>query len=341
MSQFEVLTLLFFFIFIHSYSSRPSNVGGFKFATGGAQRPSSASSSSTSAAVATLQQPASSPPGEVKRNGGAAASSSSSSAFVPPEGLSAAWITPPSSSSSSASVVALDVIESFLTESAKIHTSFVRSNFSSSHPYLDGAVTSLYDGFLKSSKQLIIDDKKGGESLSTTHPVNDANRKKEARATLQIEKYSEELKQWTALLKANTEDSVAAASKGGKGGRGAAVDFDDDEMDADLLAKFSIVNDLEVGISEAVESVSNSVTAVTESVRTARRHVRAANAGVKAASTLLRDKIVGGGGAGAGGRVSTKALLKEIVSSGPPSAAKRPPPSSSAAPPSASKRARQ
>lgn len=313
-------------------------MGGFKFATGGAQRPSSASSAS--AAVATIQQPASSPPGEAKRIGGAA-SSSSSSAFVPPEGLSAAWITPPSSSSSAASVVALDVIESFLTESAKIHTSFVRNNFSSSHPFLDGAVTSLYDGFLKSSKQLIVDDKKGGESLSTTHPVNDANRKKEARATLQIEKYSEELKQWTALLKANTEDSVAAASKGGKGGRGAAVDFDDEEMDADLLAKFSIVNDLEVGISEAVESVSNSVTAVTESVRTARRHVRAANAGVKAASTLLRDKIVGGGGAGAGGRVSTKALLKEIVSSGPPSAAKRPPPSSSAAPPSASKRARQ
>ena len=309
-------------------------MGGFKFATGGAQRPSSTS------AVATIQQPATSPPGEAKRIGGAA-SSSSSSAFVPPEGISAAWITPPSSSSSSASVVALDVIESFLTESAKIHTSFVRNNFLSSHPYLDGAVTSLYDGFLKSSKQLIVDDKKGGESLSTTHPVNDANRKKEARASLQIEKYSEELKQWTALLKANTEDSVAAASKCGKGGRGAAVDFDDEEMDADLLAKFSIVNDLEVGISEAVESVSNSVTAVTESVRTARRHVRAANAGVKAASTLLRDKIVGGGGAGAGGRVSTKALLKEIVSSGPPSAAKRPPPSSSAAPPSASKRARQ
>ena len=328
------------------YQFRPSNVvGGFKFVSGGAQRPST-SSSSTSAVAVTQQHVAS--PVEMKRIGKDAASSSSSSsssAFVPAEGLSAAWITPSSNSSSSTTTtaVALDVIESFLAESAKIHTSFVRTNFSSSHPYLDGAVSTLYEGFLKSSKQLIADDKKGGESLSTTHPVNDANRKKEARATLQIEKYSEELKQWTALLKANADESIAAGNKGGRGGggrSGAAADFDDEEMDEDLLAKFSIVNDLEVGISEAVQSVSNSVTAVTESVRTARRHVRAANAGVKAASTLLHDKVVGGG-AGTG-RVSTKALLKEIVSSGPPSAAKRPPPppSSSVAPPSASKRSK-
>jgi hypothetical protein len=156
----------------------------------------------------------------------------------------------------------------------------------------------------------------------------------------QIEKYNEELKQWTNLLKSNTDEAnAAAASKGGKGGgRGSTADIDDDnDMDADLLAKFSIVNDLEVGISEAVESVANSVTAVTESVRTVRRHVRVANAGVKAASTLLHNKVVGGG---LGRITTTKELLKEIVSSGPPSATKRPQPSS-AAPSSASKRLRQ
>jgi len=144
------------------------------------------------------------------------------------------------------------------------------------------------------------------------------------------------------LLKSNTDEvNATAASKGGKGGgvgRGLTADIiDDNDMDADLLAKFSVVNDLEVGISEAVESVANSVTAVTESVRTVRRHVRVANAGVKAASTLLHNKVVGGGGVG---RISTKELLKEIVSSGPPSATKRPQ-TTSAAPSSASKRLRQ
>ena len=90
-------------------------------------------------------------------------------------------------------------------------------------------------------------------------------------------------------------------------------------MDADLLARFPLVEELEAELGAAVESAAAGVSAVSDAVRSTKRQLRVAKAGTQAASAHLRSAAF------PGGVPATQAVIKAVVAGGAASASKAPP----------------
>ena len=82
-------------------------------------------------------------------------------------------------------------------------------------------------------------------------------------------------------------------------------------MDADLLARFPLVGDLEADVGAAVDAAFAGIGAIAQAVAGSQRQLRVARAGSQAASAQLR------GAAFPGGVPQTKAVIKSLVGGGP------------------------
>ena len=254
-----------------------------------------------------------------------------------PGGIEAAWSLAAAASSSSASsssssaaaapADALGRVERFLCEAGRLHVAHVRRAFGASHPFLDSAVTSAWEGFLASSKQLIADDRAGGEMVAAANPLNEANRAKEAAAVKQSAALAEELRQWEKLARDSSASAGAGAggdrrassgsASGGKSGRAAAaaaaaaaLEDEPDDMDPDLLARFPHAADLEADVGAAVDAAFAGIGAITQAVAGSQRQLRVARAGSQAASAQLRSAAF------PGGVPQTKAVIRSLVAGG-------------------------